>query len=98
MEKAQLTKDPSDITFIMTKNTYIGLGIEMKRRNIPYKMRRSQKPIKSKAYGHYGSGNRKFWSIPSNSILSEPVAMALFRITVRNKSILFYNTHALLFS
>ena len=81
MGNAQRMHNPSDITFVTTKNEYILLRKDMLNKNISFKLRLSNDSIQTYIHGH---DNMKFWTLARDSLLMEPVSMALFRIMVSN--------------
>lgn len=71
---AQMTENPSDITFVMTRNTYILFGHALRRLSLDYYMRLSKKPI--------NSITDYMWIVPKYSLLSESFTRAIHRIHV----------------
>lgn len=72
----EVMRRPSDIAFILTKNTYIQTGLLMKRLSIPYRLRLSKEPVTS------ASGKAYSWNTIRYAILAEPFAKELLRIRV----------------
>ena len=79
MFEAQLTKNPSDVAFIMTKNQYILFGELMKKMKQPFKMRLSKYPVSDNKYDIDVEGS---WSIMKHSLLLEPLSYSLHKIRV----------------
>ena len=79
INNAQLMENPSDVVLFMTRNFYIRIGKEFRKLNEPYKMRLSKFRI-----NHGKKETTKFWNLPPNSILNEPLNIALLKIKVRN--------------
>lgn len=80
-ENAQLMENPSDITFITTKNEYILLAKAMINQRRDVTLRLSNNSIRSYIHGHE---KLKYWTFARDSLLTEPVSMALLWIMVRN--------------
>lgn len=78
-EVAQLTKKPSDVVFVMTRNSYMHLGIMMKKLSIPYKMRLARKSL--------NLVNVYTWRLPKYSLLFESISKELFRIQVHSNNL-----------
>ena len=80
LQNAQLTNNPSDITFIMSKNSYINLGKYVIGAGMEYKMRLSKRPVYSYTFDNEES---VFWSVLSTeSLLTEPLSLGLQTLKV----------------
>ena len=75
---AQILPYPSDMTFFLSKNEYLQLGLQLKKQKIPFKLRISKRPIKS-----FITNDRRFWGTMRYSLLIEPLSAAIQRVLVR---------------
>ena len=78
IDEAMVKSCPSDMTFLLHRNVYTSIGLEMKRRRKPFKLRISQNPIKS----FFLSASKNFWISPRFSLLGEPISKAVLKVEV----------------
>ena len=78
IDEANARPHPSNITFIISKNTYTEIGLLMKSQKLPYKLRISRKPIKSYA----GVPKSVHWMTMKHSFLIEPISKAIIKVQV----------------
>ena len=77
---SQLMQKPSDTVFIMHERDFNSLGRRMKRSGLEYKLRLSNNPIWSNAFGDQ---QQVYWALFSfNSLLCEPMAKATYILLV----------------
>ena len=79
LDLAQDSPHPSDVVFLMTENEYISIGLQEKRRKMPFNLRISREPVKSYA----GVNERMFWNTLRHSLLNEPITRSILRLQVR---------------
>ena len=79
-EYAQMTKSPSDITFILTRNQYVEYGIKAIKSRGEFNMRLSNASIESLLSSQYGG---VYWNVfGPESLLTEPITFTLLILKV----------------
>ena len=77
---AQLTRNPSDITFLMTKSQYFEWGKKLINWNEEFNMRLSNNSMKSYLDGQ--DQNSYWYILGTESLLTEPLTQALLQLKV----------------